>query len=91
MFRQVTDMTWIPPATRSSATVHQSRVAKADKNGKWLKSFGEPATNPDSSTRRTASPRTRREHLRCQSRNARIEVIRQRRKNTSPNQDQRTV
>jgi len=64
----------IPPGNTSSATLHQSRVPKADKNGKWLKSFGEPATNP-SAQHAASIARTRREHLRRQSRNAPIEVF----------------
>src|SRR6202045_2296638 len=47
MFRQVTDMTWDPAGnTFISDGYINSRVAKADKNGKWLKSFGEPGDQP---------------------------------------------
>src|SRR5712672_852956 len=43
MFRQVTDMTWDPAGnTFISDGYINSRVAKADKNGVWLKSWGEP-------------------------------------------------
>src|SRR5260370_447112 len=47
LFRQVTDMTWDPAGnTFISDGYINSRVAKADKNGKWLKSFGEPDDQP---------------------------------------------
>jgi DNA-binding beta-propeller fold protein YncE len=47
LFRQVTDMTWDPAGnTFISDGYINSRVAKADKNGKWLKSFGEPGDQP---------------------------------------------
>ena len=47
MFRQVTDMTWDAAGnTYISDGYINSRVAKVDKNGKWLKSFGEPGSAP---------------------------------------------
>jgi DNA-binding beta-propeller fold protein YncE len=47
MFRQVTDVTWDPAGdTFISDGYINSRVAKVDKNGKWLKSFGEPGDQP---------------------------------------------
>jgi DNA-binding beta-propeller fold protein YncE len=46
-FRQVTDITWDPAGnTFISDGYINSRVAKVDKNGKWLKSFGEPGDKP---------------------------------------------
>lgn len=46
-FRQVTDMTWDPAGnTYISDGYINSRVAKADKNGNWLMSFGEPGSGP---------------------------------------------
>ena len=43
MFRQVTDMAWDAAGnTYISDGYINSRVAKADKNGNWLKSWGEP-------------------------------------------------
>ncbi len=46
-FRQVTDMTWDPSGnTYISDGYINSRVAKVDKNGNWLKSFGEPGAQP---------------------------------------------
>lgn len=43
MFRQVTDVAWDPAGdTFISDGYINSRVAKVDKNGKWLMSFGEP-------------------------------------------------
>jgi hypothetical protein len=43
MFRQVTDMAWDSAGnTYISDGYVNSRVAKADKNGVWLKSWGEP-------------------------------------------------
>jgi DNA-binding beta-propeller fold protein YncE len=46
-FRQVTDVTWDPAGnTYISDGYINSRVAKVDKNGKWLKSFGEPGDQP---------------------------------------------
>src|SRR5271170_4932470 len=47
MFRQVTDMTWDAAGeTFISDGYINSRVAKYDKNGKWMKSFGEPGDGP---------------------------------------------
>src|SRR6185312_6087802 len=47
MFRQVTDMTWDNAGnTYISDGYINSRVAKVDKNGKWLMSFGEPGSKP---------------------------------------------
>ena len=47
MFRQVTDMTWDPAGnTYISDGYINSRVAKVDKNGNWLKSWGEPGDQP---------------------------------------------
>jgi DNA-binding beta-propeller fold protein YncE len=46
-FRQVTDMTWDPAGnTYISDGYINSRVAKADKNGKWLKSWGDRGNKP---------------------------------------------
>jgi DNA-binding beta-propeller fold protein YncE len=47
MFRQVTDMTWNAAGdTFISDGYVNSRVAKVDKHGRWLKSFGEPGDGP---------------------------------------------
>ena len=47
MFRQVTDMTWNAAGdTYISDGYINSRVAKVDKHGKWIKSFGEPGDGP---------------------------------------------
>jgi hypothetical protein len=47
MFRQVTDVTWDAAGnTYISDGYINSRVAKVDKNGKWLKSFGSPGDQP---------------------------------------------
>src|SRR6201993_267393 len=47
MFRQVTDMAWDSAGnTYISDGYVNSRVAKADKNGVWLKSWGEPGDQP---------------------------------------------
>jgi DNA-binding beta-propeller fold protein YncE len=47
MFRQVTDMTWDRAGnTYVSDGYINSRVAKLDKNGNWLKSWGEPGDQP---------------------------------------------
>lgn len=47
MFRQVTDVTWDPQGnTYISDGYINSRVAKVDPNGKWLKSWGEPGDGP---------------------------------------------
>src|SRR5216683_3330239 len=47
MFRQVTDMAWDSAGnTYISDGYVNSRVAKADKNGVWLKSWGEPGKQP---------------------------------------------
>src|SRR5260221_11656623 len=46
-FRQVTDVTWDPAGnTYISDGYINSRVAKVDKDGNWLKSFGEPGNKP---------------------------------------------
>jgi hypothetical protein len=47
MFRQVTDMAWDAAGnTYISDGYVNSRVAKVDKNGNWLKSWGEPGDGP---------------------------------------------
>jgi DNA-binding beta-propeller fold protein YncE len=47
MFRQVTDMAWDAAGnTYISDGYVNSRVAKADKDGVWLKSWGEPGNQP---------------------------------------------
>ena len=47
MFRQVTDMAWDRAGnTYISDGYINSRIAKFDKNGKWIKSFGEPGDGP---------------------------------------------
>src|ERR1700757_2187081 len=47
MFRKVTDMAWDREGnTYISDGYINSRVAKADKNGNWLKSWGEPGDKP---------------------------------------------
>ena len=46
-FRQVTDVTWDAAGnTYISDGYINSRVAKVDRNGKWLMSFGEPGDHP---------------------------------------------
>src|SRR4249920_2248591 len=46
-FRQVTDVTWDNQGnTYISDGYINSRIAKTDKNGKWLKSWGEPGNKP---------------------------------------------
>jgi DNA-binding beta-propeller fold protein YncE len=46
-FRQVTDVTWDPAGnTYISDGYINSRVAKVDKDGNWLKSWGEPGDKP---------------------------------------------
>ena len=46
-FRQVTDMTWDAAGnTYISDGYINSRVAKIDKDGNWIKSWGEPGTGP---------------------------------------------
>jgi len=47
MFRQVTDVTWDSAGnTFISDGYINSRVAKIDRNGNWLKSWGEPGDQP---------------------------------------------
>src|SRR5215471_9141291 len=47
MFRQVTDVTWDPAGNAYISDGYiNSRVAKVDLNGKWLKSWGEPGDGP---------------------------------------------
>ena len=47
LFRQVTDVTWDPAdnAYISDGYIN-SRIAKVDKDGNWLKSWGEPGSEP---------------------------------------------
>ena len=46
-FRQVTDMAWDAAGnTFISDGYINSRIAKIDKSGNWIKSFGEPGTGP---------------------------------------------
>jgi DNA-binding beta-propeller fold protein YncE len=46
-FRQVTDMTWDPAGNIYISDGYiNSRVAKADRNGKWLKSWGSKGSKP---------------------------------------------
>ena len=46
-FRQVTDMAWDSAGnTYVSDGYINSRIAKIDKNGNWIKSWGEPGTGP---------------------------------------------
>jgi DNA-binding beta-propeller fold protein YncE len=46
-FRQVTDMAWDPAGnTYISDGYINSRVAKIDKDGNWIKSWGEPGAGP---------------------------------------------
>ena len=46
-FRQVTDMAWDPAGnTYISDGYINSRVAKVDKDGNWIKSWGEPGSGP---------------------------------------------
>ena len=47
MFRQVTDMAWDAAGnTYISDGYVNSRIAKVDKDGNWLKSWGEPGSEP---------------------------------------------
>ena len=47
MFRQVTDMAWDSAGNMYISDGYiNSRVAKIDKDGNWLKSFGEPGDKP---------------------------------------------
>ena len=47
MFRQVTDMAWDKAGNIYISDGYiNSRIAKFDKNGKWIKSFGEPGDGP---------------------------------------------
>jgi hypothetical protein len=47
LFRQVTDMAWDAAGnTYISDGYINSRVAKVDKNGNWIKSWGEPGSRP---------------------------------------------
>jgi DNA-binding beta-propeller fold protein YncE len=46
-FRQVTDVTWDPAGNIYISDGYiNSRIAKIDKNGRWLKSWGEPGSKP---------------------------------------------
>jgi len=63
-FRQVTTSPGIRRATSSSATLHQLARREADRNGNWLKSFGDRARGP--AAQHAAQHRRRRQgqHLR---------------------------
>jgi hypothetical protein len=46
-FRQVTDVAWDPAGNAYISDGYiNSRVAKVDRNGNWLKSFGDPGAQP---------------------------------------------
>jgi DNA-binding beta-propeller fold protein YncE len=47
MFRQVTDVTWDPAGNAYISDGYiNSRIAKVDANGNWIKSWGEPGDQP---------------------------------------------
>ena len=47
MFRQVTDMAWDKAGTTYISDGYiNSRIAKVDKNGNWIRSWGEPGDQP---------------------------------------------
>ena len=55
MFRQVTDVAWDKSGNTYIGDGYiNSRIGKVDKDGNWLKSWGEPAAGRGSSIRRTA-------------------------------------
>ncbi len=92
-FRQVTDIAWDPAGnTFISDGYINSRVAKVDKNGKWLKSFGEPGDKPGQFNT-PAQHRRRREgkHLRSRSRQPPHPGLRQRRQIPPPDHHRRPV
>jgi hypothetical protein len=61
MFRQVTDVAWDSAGNNYISDGYiNSRIAKIDKNGNWLKSWVNLETSPDSSILRTASRSMRR-------------------------------
>ena len=78
-FRQPTDVTWDPQGNIFISDGYiNSRVAKFDKNGDWVKQWGEPGRTRAraSSTRRTASPPTRKGNIYVADRgNRRIQVF----------------
>ena len=77
-FRQVTDVAWDTAGNIYISDGYiNSRVAKVDKNGNWVKSWGEPRQrSPASSTRRTASRPTRKGNVYVADRgNRRIQVF----------------
>jgi len=60
MFRQVTDIAWDAASNAYISDGYvNSRIAKIDKDGNWLRFWVNPATSPASSTLRTASPSMR--------------------------------
>lgn len=63
-FRQVTDVTWDPAGkVYISDGDGNSRVAKADRNGNWITSWGERGDQPDH--RRPAGPGREQGHVRA--------------------------
>ena len=91
-FRQPTDVAWDAQGNIFISDGYiNSRVAKYDKNGDWVKSWGEPGNaRPGSSTRRTASPPTRKGNIYVADRgNRRIQVFDPKTKVRPRDQDRR--
>ena len=93
MFRQVTDMAWDAAGdTFISDGYINSRVAKYDKNGKWMKSFGEPGSGPGQlNTPHSIATDSAGERVRREPRQFADRSVRRRRQIPPPNQDQRAV
>ena len=88
-FRQVTDMAWDAAGnTYISDGYINSRVAKVDKDGNWLKSWGEPGDKPGP-VQHAAQHRRRREgqRLRRRSRQPAHPGIRRRRQVSARDHD----
>ena len=89
MFRQVTDVTWDAAGnTYISDGYINSRVAKVDKDGNWLKSWGEPGDGPGQfNTPHSIAADAQGQYLRGRPRQSPHSGVRRRRKVSSPDHD----
>ena len=90
-FRQVTDMTWDAAGnTYISDGYINSRVAKVDKNGKWLMSLGEPGDKPGQfNTPHSIAADAQGQHLRSRPRQPPHPGLRRRRQIPPPDHHRR--
>ena len=91
MFRQVTDMAWDAAGnTYISDGYINSRVAKVDKDGNWLKSWGEPGDQPGQfNTPHSIATDAQGQHLRRRPRQSPHPGVRRRRQVPAPDHHRR--